>query len=412
MRFRAAIFNSVITVVLVGACSSSEPEIAWEGRVDTLPDGSVRVVNPPVGLWEAGIETPWRLVPELTLGALEGDRPDVFSTISGLAVDADGRILVVDRNANEVRFFSVQGKHLHTVGRTGEGPGEYTQINGLMRLPSDSLLVIDQQGNRYSILTPDGEYERSVRRQLPFHGWLFDGGIDGERVYELTAVRTETERMRVLIGTHLGEANAALDTVHVPTVPGPTYELFEVRTERFGSYLGVPFAPRHVYRLDGRGGLWFGRGDEFRLVHTELSGDTLREVVVNAPAVPVTDADIAEWMEEEFVRRFRERGGKIDRARIPAEKPYWNDLVLAPDGTLWVSLAGEPMRVRFAVFDSVGRYLGEVDFAGVEPVGWLPPVVANGRLYIATQDDLGVQRVQVFGIENETEELESAEAPR
>ena len=412
MRFRTAVFGSVITTVLVGACSNSEREIAWEGTVDTLPDGSVRVVNPPVGLWEAGIETPWRLVPEFTLGALEGDRPDVFSTISGLEVDTEGRILVVDRNTNEVRIFSAQGEHLQTIGRTGEGPGEYTQINGLIRLPSDSLLVIDQEGNRYSILTPDGEYERSVRRQLPFFGWLFDGGIDGERVYELTAVRTETERLRVLIGTHLGDAEAALDTVYVPTVPGPTYDGFEVRTERSGSYLGVPFSPRHVYRLDGRGGFWFGRGDELRLLHAELLGDTLREVVLNTPAVPVTDAEIAEWMEEEYVRRFRERGGKIDRSRIPEEKPYWNDLVLAPDGYLWVARPGEPMQVRFAVFDSVGRYLGEVGFDGGEPVGWLTPVVTNGRLYIATQDELGVQRVQVFGIEDETEELESAETPR
>ncbi len=410
MRFRAAIFNSVITAVLMGACSTSEPEIAWEGTVDTLPDGSVRVVSPPVGLWEARIETPWRLVPEFTLGALEGDRPDVFSTISGLAVDADGRILVVDRNTNEVRFFSAQGEHLQTVGRTGGGPGEYTQINGLIRLPSDSLLVIDQQGNRYSILTPDGEYERSVRRQLPFHGWLFDGGIDGERVYEMFAVFSETDRVPALLGTHLRDSEAALDTILVPELPGPTYEAFQVRTEQFGSYLGVPFAPRHVYRLDGRGGLWFGRGDEFRLVHTELPGDTLREVVLNMPAVPVTDADIADWMEEEFVRQFRERGGKIDRARIPENKPYWNELILAPDGHLWVLRPTEPMQVRFAVFDTVGRYLGEVGFDGVEPVGWLSPIVANGRLYIATQDELGVQRVQVFGIEEETEELESAEA--
>jgi hypothetical protein len=410
MRFRVAIFNFVITAVLVvGACSTSEPKISWEGTVDTLPDGSVRVVSPPVGLWEAGLETPWRLVPEFTLGSLEGDRPDVFSTISGLAVDADGRILVVDRNTNEVRIFSAEGEHLHTVGRTGEGPGEYTQINGLVRLPSDSLLVIDQQGNRYSILAPEGEYERSVRRQLPFHGWLFDGGIDGERAYELFAVFSETDQVPALVGTHLRDSEAALDTILVPELPGPTYEAFHVRTEQFGSYLGVPFSPRHVYRLDGRGGLWFGRGDEFRLIHTELSGDTVREVVLNTPAVPVTDADIADWMEEEYVRSFQERGGKIDQARIPEEKPYWNDLILAPDGTLWVSRPGEPMQARFAVFDTVGRYLGEVGFDAVEPVEWLSPIVANGRLYIATQDELGVQRVQVFRIDSEIEELESAE---
>lgn len=313
MRFRAPVFGNcaiLLATLVAGACSTSEPDIAWEGTVDTLPGGAVRVVNPAVGLWKAGVETPWRLVPELTLGALEGDRPDVFSTISGLAVDADGRILVVDRNTNQLRFFSAQSEHLRTVGRTGEGPGEYTQINGILRLSPDSLLVIDQQGNRYSILTSEDGYERSVRRQLPFFGWLFDGGVDGERVYELSTVEAETERARALVGTHLRDADAALDTVLVPTIPGPTYEGFEVRTERFGTYLGVPFSPRH--------------------------------------------------------------------------------------GHLWASWPAPPMQVRFAVFDSVGRYLGEVGFDGVEQVERLPPIIANDRLHVATQDELGVQRVEVF----------------
>jgi hypothetical protein len=412
MTFRSLAEGATIllAVLATAACSASEPEVTWEGTVDTLPGGSVRIVNPAVGLWEVGIETPWRLVPELTLGALEGDRPDVFSTIAGLAVDAHGRILVVDRDTNELRMFGPDGRHLRTTGRSGQGPGEYVQANGLIRLPSDSLLVIDQQGNRYSILTSKGEYVRSVRRDLGFFGWLFEGGVSDGYVYEKTLIQlagdAEAARRPAFLGTSLRDVDVALDTVLLPELSGPYYQSFSIRTDRGGMVMPVPFTSEPVYALDSEE-LWFGHGNEFRLLLASLAGDTLREIVLDATPAPVSQAELDEWLASDWVEDFRQRGGKIDMERIPATKPYFDGLHTDPDGYLWVSTPTVPGRIEFAVFDPGGRYLGRLGLDGFDRA-MVAPVVAAGRLHVVTSDELGVQRVLVLRVERDLEPLEAS----
>jgi hypothetical protein len=48
----------------------------------------------------------------LTIGEVEGDEPFIFGRVAGVAVDARGRLLVVDSQANEVRVFDESGAHL------------------------------------------------------------------------------------------------------------------------------------------------------------------------------------------------------------------------------------------------------------------------------------------------------------
>ncbi len=69
----------------------------------------------------------------------------------------------------------------------------------------------------------------------------------------------------------------------------------------FSSYVRVPFTAEHVYLLDGEGGIWFGRGDQFRLYHAALAGDTLREITLQADPTPVTRRELDEPGEREGV---------------------------------------------------------------------------------------------------------------
>lgn len=393
------------------ACGDrAERPVAWKGSMDTLAGGAVRVSNPAAGLWETGVEAPWELVPETVIGALEGDPDEVFSSVAGLAADDEGRILAIDRDSQELRFYAADGTYVKAVGREGKGPGEYSAPNGVGVLPSDSLLVVDQQGARYTVLGPDGGFGRTIQRQLPFYGWVFYGGVDHGRVYEVWHVGEGDDREPALIGTSLREPGAPMDTIPLPSVREPElhFEAFEVHTERFGSYLSVPFAPGMIYELDGDGGVWFGRGDQFRLFHASFGGDTLREIVLAAEPVPVTKPELDAWMESEAVQSFVENGGEIDTDRIPTSKPFFDGLSIDAEGNLWASIPAGPNEVRFAVFDPEGRYLGRLGFEGAQRVSWLRPVIAAGRLYVVTQDELGVHRIRTF-IARDAERLEAAE---
>jgi hypothetical protein len=144
--------------------------------------------------------------------------------------------------------------------------------------------------------------------------------------------------------------------------------------------------------------LWWGYGADYRLLHLSLKGDTIAEIIVEGAAPePVTDNDIAEWSDNQFVRSFKERGGVIDVSRIPKNKPYFTDIYADDDGNVWVDVPAPDGFSTFDVFDQEGRRLGRVA-TGVKRDTSIKPRVKNGRLYLAASDD-DVPVVFVFAIE-------------
>jgi hypothetical protein len=397
----------MIALLLLVGCTGADADRTWSGSVETLLNGAVRVTNPAGGAWTDA--SAWRLTPELQIGEAEGADALMFASVSGLEADADGRIYVLDRQANELRIFGPDGAHVRSVGRGGGGPGEYVSANGLLWLTEDSLLVVDQQGGRYSVLTRDGEFVRSVPRTISFFGWAFTGRILGDRIYEHGFAGSGPDRSPALIGTSLrgspiagGEAFApglAMDTIPVPSPAAPSAEPFTVTAGGSSMMMGVPFAPEPFHYLDGDGEVWHGHGAEFRLVRSTLSGDTLMEILLDAEAASVTAAELEEWERGPGVVRFREMGGQLDMNRIPRSKPFLESVYRDPDGHLWVSVPSGSDETVFAILDADGRYLGRQRLEGVRRLRWVPPVVRNGRLYLVGQDELEVPRVHVYRIE-------------
>lgn len=408
--------SCLLLIAAALACGSGE---AWEGTVETLPNGGTRVTNSARGAWDE--DQAWRITPAFRIGDVEGEGPAVFASIIAIETDTDGRIYVLDRQINELRIFDARGNHVRTVGRSGGGPGEYSAANGLAWLSPDSLVVIDQRGNRYSILSRDGEFVRSVQRALPFFGWVFNGGLHEGRLYEQYSIGdTDEDRVPVLLGTSLlaaagppaggdvaavsGSADPesaptpAMDTIPLPQTNAPPFESFSVRTERGGMVMGVPFAPAAIYSLDDRGTIWHGHGGEFRIVQTSLAGDTLMEILLDATPIPVAEEELREWEGSAGVTRFRDMGGRLDMDRIPKAHPYFDRITVDPDENIWVSIPGNRGDVRFAVFDPSGRFLGHVTTTGVARETFVRPVIRNGRLYLVGRDELDVQSVHVFEI--------------
>lgn len=414
-----------LAVLLLVAACGGDAESRWSGSVETLPNGAVRVSNPAQGVWEE--ETRWRLTQEQVLGTIDGPEPTVFAAVIAIEVDSSGRVYVLDRQANQLRIFDAAGEHIRSVGRAGEGPGEYANANGLLWMTPDTLVVIDQRGNRYSILTSEGEYVRSVARSLGFYGWSFSGAYRNGTLYEQTSVgRGETSRP-ALLGTALragvvptdaavgaslvtdsdnpaSPASAGVDTVYLPLTAGPAYESFRVQNERGGMVMGVPFTARPVYRIDGAGDIWHGRGSEFRIVRSTFTGDTLMEIMLEAEPVPVTADELRTWQEGPAVAQFLERGGKLDLERIPRVKPFFDDLLVDDEEFLWVFRPTSGARATVAVFDPRGRYMGTLHAEGLHRDPYIRPIVRNGRLYIVGRDDLDVQHIFVFRIDRAAEE--------
>ncbi|MGH7552954.1 MAG: 6-bladed beta-propeller, partial [Longimicrobiales bacterium] len=311
---------SFAATLLLAACAL-DASSRWGGSTETLPNGAVRVSNPAQGLW---LESEaWRLVQELKLGSLDGDA-DVFASISDIEVDRDGRVYVLDRQLNELRIFDRAGGLLRSTGRSGHGPGEFDNAFGLEWLPAgDSLLVVDGRGGRYNIFDKEGNFVRSTLRPLTRRKYTFDGGFTRGLLIENELRRVGDEYQPELIVMRLGAQAELIDTIPFPHGPSPIPP-YSVQNPPMS--IGVPFSPELSWYLPDDSTFWVGHGDEYRIVQISLRGDTLREILSAADALPVAPEEIAAWMETESTKRFKELGGVLDLGRIPKHKPFFTDL--------------------------------------------------------------------------------------
>lgn len=92
---------------------------------------------------------------------------DDFFNVRGGALLSDGRIVVANAGAHELRIYSPEGRPLRRVGRRGEGPGEFQSLPSIAVDATDSIYIFDWQLQRLSIFSPDGAFARS----LPTHNW-------------------------------------------------------------------------------------------------------------------------------------------------------------------------------------------------------------------------------------------------
>lgn len=353
----------------------------WRGRIDSPPVGPVRVHNPETGVWND--TTAWRLVPEVSIGS-ERDGPDLFSSIADFAVDAAGRMYVLDRSARHIQVFDAERRFVRTIGREGSGPGEFADPIGMTWDPSGHLWVIDPANGRIAIFDTSGTPLTVRRRSSTSYAVPWRGGFDASgRFFEVTARWDQPNVSEVV---WFDDSLRVTDRRPLPSfVP----EYFELTSGSGQTRASVPFSPAMVLWFDPRGFLWSGLSSDYRIVQQRVTGDTVRIVERPAPALPVSAEE--RKAEVRGLEWFVRQGGRVDPARIPATKPAFLAFFVDAAGYLWVqrSLTESAEGQIIDVFDPSGRYLGLLR----TPLRLLlehPPIVRGDTAYAVTTDSLGV----------------------
>ena len=93
----------------------------------------------------AGKERELVIVGELDLKFNQGQE---FRGPSGIAVNKQGDIAVVDYHGNCVFVFNKEGNCLKQIGKEGTGPGQFKNPNGVSFLNNNEILIADQSNNR------------------------------------------------------------------------------------------------------------------------------------------------------------------------------------------------------------------------------------------------------------------------
>lgn len=374
---------ATLGLLSAAACADGDRRevAAWRGTVDTLPGGIVRVANPPGPMWDSS--SAWRLVEDLRIGAADGGGPDMFSDVHDIAIDAGGRIYVLQRQMQTVQVFDAAGRFVRTIGRSGSGPGEFEGANGLAFDPAGRLWVADPGNARFVAFDTAGVVLASHRRDIGSYGFRWNGTFmrDGRLVESGVSVPVSDGR---------GSAIVRFDSVFAPvdtlfrSGPNPSNEeaTFVFRRTDGATYVGIPFRPASgTGVVDPRGTVWSANSGSYELVQHSLAGDTVRVVTRAYEPVPVTDDDLAGFRESISTL------GPVDESRIPRVKPAFTTISVAPDGELWVRVErahGAP--AAFDVFDTTGRAHGTVE--APMPIGTYAPLhLTRDALYAVARDD-------------------------
>lgn len=165
-----------LTLVATACAQQQSTSFGGVTTRETLPSGIERVTNTlPTDPGPA-----WTLVEELRVGSADGDGPDVFGELRGLAALPDGGFAVLDSQAQEVRVFATDGSHRATYGGEGEGPGEFRGAHGLMLDPGGRLWVTDPSNSRLSVFDPETGFVESFRHNFSFYAYIWQGTMTAD----------------------------------------------------------------------------------------------------------------------------------------------------------------------------------------------------------------------------------------
>lgn len=399
-----------VTCVLTACGADTGPADAGpQTVVETIGDTTVvRTLSGSVWDGEA------TLVPEVSIGELDGPDEYLLGSIWSIAVDDDRNVYAFDAQAQHVRVFDSAGVYVKTLGRRGEGPGEFTRAETIALLP-DGRLVVRAPGNmRLEVFGPgDGETEQ----------WAYNSG----GLYSASPLYTDVNGRTLLHTRDPSRDGFAMhlivfgpDGARVDTLPEPasTYEPPTLTAERQGTTtLVVPFSPELLWTVHPSGHFVTGIPSEYR-IDVERDDGVLR-IERSADPPPVHDDERA-FHRERVVRRMRNRvpDWTWNGPPIPNRKPFYQELLAGRDGRIWVRLETEGYPVdnedpdtedpdsmpviweapiRYDVFEPDGTYLGVV----VPPAGFsrFKPVFDGDHVWAVTRDELGIERVVRFRIE-------------
>lgn len=396
-------FTVLTLSTLLAACGGGT-EAAAPVTFDTLASGTVVVHNRDGGLWTRGAA--WRPERLVRIGEEEGDDAYVFGWIQDVKLGPDGRVYVLDGQAEQVRIFDASGRHVRTVGREGGGPGEFRGAIALRWGPEGNLWVVDDRNQRYTVLSPAGDLVATYRRANGGSSYDWGGGFDARgKLYDPTYFvdGATHEVRRLFVGQRVeGDEVVPVDTTALPKEEG---EFQRVHFDDGGVIsFALPYTPLLTWAFDRDDGFWGGTGASYRLWRLTFEGDTSRIVELDRARAPVTDEERARGRKriEDMFRNWGRESGlkKVDFSRIPDRKPAFQHIVLDDRGWIWVARPpashtadDAPAPTTFDVFDPDGRYYGAVS---MDLVAVPAPDIVGDRVAGVVKDALGVQSVVVY----------------
>ncbi|MDH5666229.1 MAG: 6-bladed beta-propeller, partial [Nitrosopumilus sp.] len=313
-------------------------------------DGVKVIENPKEPAPPKGALTKLSLKEEFSLGQ-GGTDEEMFSEISGLDVDNDGNIYILDRKERKVKIFDSEGKLFKQFGKEGQGPGEMSMPLSLQITSNNELVVGDALNQRLTFYSLQGEFLRALSTAKAFGLSLpvFDsqGNIVGQQI--VTPGSGETRIMQEA-RKYDGELN-------------PLFTIASIDITNIIQGKINPFQFIIFYQLGKDDSIFFSNLDEYEIKVLNSDGKPVKRILKEYDPVKVTEKD-----KEEFFERLPGEAAPVkDRIEFPKEYPAYQNFTLDEQGRLFVRTFERGKKEReffFDVFDPEGQYIAKILFKG------------------------------------------------
>ena len=358
----------------------------------------IRIVLNTKPTWTAAQQLRLSATPTLVIGDRE-EEPYQLTRVRGAFYLSDGRIVVGESAANEIRVYDTSGKHLQTFGHKGDGPGEFRSISKVIRLAGDTIAVIHEDA-MVSRFTSAGKFIARTNDR---------GTVDFSKPGA------------AMTGIVLALNGGARLTLSMPLQPkgGTVGSEFDAKAfhnvisgaESSSRKLGELPYMQAVAGKDGPDKPWLGaeevfagNGSQFYLGYgtqyslTRYSAQGVPNLIVRRAwtAPPITRKEYEEFTDEWLKRWTKATGSKLEAERKDLlastyfkKLPAFSAILLDNTGRLWVRT---PKPIDGAVAGSLNDYaIGPSTWSVFSATGaWLGDVVIPPRF---TPMDIGADYV-------------------